>query len=81
MSLGLQIAIQKVAEDAWSTQYSYNTLGNGHGLVRINRSTGEVGLVRPSPDDGQGLLFSRVAYKLKKHWDAGELPDYTDWAS
>jgi hypothetical protein len=81
MSLGLQIAIWKVSDNASFVEYSYETRGSGEGLVRVNRSTGEVVLVRPSAGDGEGLLFSRVAYKLKKHWDAGELPESTHWAS
>ena len=81
MSLGLQIAIVKTADDGRVVQYSYNTRGNDPGLVQINRATGDVALLRPSPDDAEGLLFSRVAYKLRKHWDVGNLPERTFWAS
>ncbi len=81
MSLGLQIMVRRVSLDASSAEYTYNTRGNAHGLVRVDRTTGEVILVRAAPDDGEGLLFSRVAFKLKKHWHEGDLPERTHWAS
>lgn len=81
MSLGLQISIRKVADDGNIAEYSYGTRGNDEGRVRLRRETGDVVLVRPSSDDANGLLFQRVAAKLRKHWRAGEVPDSTWWAS
>ncbi len=81
MSLGLQIAIRRVAGDGANVTYSYGTRGNTDGLVQIRRDTGEVVLTRASSDDEDGSLFSRVAHKLRKHWQAGDLPERTLWAS
>jgi hypothetical protein len=81
MSLGLQISIRKLSDDGVLAEYSYGTRGNDEGMVRLRRATGEVELIRASSDDGQGLLFSRVAAKLKKHWHDGEVPAKTRWAS
>jgi hypothetical protein len=81
MSLGLQIAIRKVADNGDVVEYSYSTRDNGEGRVELRRETGDVVLVRPSPDDADGFLFQRVAAKLRKHWRAGEVPDSTWWAS
>jgi hypothetical protein len=81
MSLGLQISIEKVADEGEHLVYRYFTMGQAEGRVKLAKATGNVTLIEASPDDRDELIFSRVAFKLQKHWRSGEMPDQTWWTS
>lgn len=91
MSIGLEIAIEKTEETDASVRYRYVVREGRGGLVvpapteragcvALDKSTGEVHLDTPSPDDPEGVLFARVAAALRRHWRAGEYPAKTGWA-
>ncbi len=91
MSVGLEIAINKVAEGDDYADYGFSVpegkggLAVRHpsgraGIVRISKTTGSVELQRKCPDDIDGLLFSRVVVALRRHHCVGEYPDTTSWA-
>ena len=82
MSIGIEILIKLVAESDESADYSYYTRGNQSGLVQLNKKLGTVELKSPSSDEtADKTMFNRVAFKLRKHWKAGEIPKSTWWAA
>lgn len=65
---------------AWNS-YSYSEDGGMSGVVEINAETGDT---RPAPeqvDPGQRRALMMASTRLRKHWQAGELPARTAWAS
>lgn len=82
MSIGIEILIELIEDLGDSADYSYGTKGNTRGVVRFDKSSGVAVLKSPSADeDDHSTKFHRVAFKLKKHWQAGELPERTSWAA
>jgi hypothetical protein len=79
--MAIYIAIRKIEETENTVSFSYSSVESQLGAVKLCKSSGEVSLAEPAPNDAQGRLFSRVAFKLKKHWEKGEFPDKTCWAS
>ena len=90
------IGIEKLAEAADSAQYAFladvrepdpeyrsrtKVVGQNRGILRILKTTGEVTLVEPMPEDDADARFARAAAKIRKHWESGELPDKTMFAS
>ena len=82
MSIGIEILIDLIDESDESAEYSYYTKGNQAGLVRLDKQSGNVELKSPSSDENTDqTMFHRVAFKLRKHWKAGEIPKSTGWAA
>lgn len=92
MSTGLEIFIEKIAEDERSVEYRYLVRpGRGGfylaaptgapGRARLLKSTGEVLEVEPCPDDRKQLLFGKAGYTIRKHWREGSFPAVTWYAS
>ena len=82
MSLGIEIRIDLIEETAAHADYSYQTDDNDAGRVRLSKRSGDVELIRRSSDETEAqLIFGRVAFKLRKHWRAGEVPASTWWAA
>ena len=54
--------------------------GQTAGLLRIIKSSGDVLLDQPMPEDTNDRRFSRAARKIKQHWDRNEYPEKTMFA-
>ncbi len=50
------------------------------GTIKIDKRTGETHVVEFAEGD-KGLYAQRAASTLRKHWEKGEFPDKTCWAS
>lgn len=50
------------------------------GIIKIDRRTGETHVVELAEGD-KGSHAQRAAAALRKHWEKGEYPDRTCWAS
>lgn len=82
MSIGIEILIDLVSESDEHAEYSYHTKGNREGRVRVDKKSGQVELLQASSDETDDkLIYGRVAFKLRKHWLAGETPKSTWWAA
>ena len=79
--MALYIMIRKIADNPTSAEYAFGTGEDQLGQFKIDKTTGKVVLVEPAPDDNEGAVYHRATYKIKKHWEAGELPEVTCWAS
>lgn len=92
MSIGLEVAIEKVAENDDAAEYAFMVRpGRGGfvitdpsgqpGRVSVDKHSGAVTLNSPCPDDHDGSLFGRAVFVLKRHWARGEYPAVTGWAA
>jgi hypothetical protein len=54
-------------------------VGTNRGLMRLDKESGEIELLQPMPEDHDNNRFNRASTKLKKHWDAGEIPKATQF--
>lgn len=76
--MALYIEIRKVRSTDSEAEYEF-TYQNHTGRLLINTLNGDVQLLQAIP--GTTTVFEAVAYKLKKLWQTGSLPDQTCWAS
>ncbi len=82
MSLGIYVHIEKHLETDEFVDYCYGQDASGFGMLRISKRNGEVQLLRPAVCDNKDHMnFHRAARKLRKHWEAGDMPEKTWWAS
>lgn len=51
-----------------------------NGKIRINKITGDVDVVQLAEGDN-GIYMQRAGLALIKHWEKGEFPERTCWAS
>lgn len=78
--MAFYIAINKVREDEASARYRF-TSGTRTGTFEIEKTTGNVSLIDEMPDDPAGHHFERASVKIMGAWQAGQLPDFAEWAS
>jgi hypothetical protein len=77
----MYIAIRKTDEDDGIACYSFGVAEDRTGRMQIDKATGQVRIVDPAPDDESLRISSRAARKLRQHWENGEYPASTCWAS
>jgi hypothetical protein len=75
------IVIRKIQETKDSAEYGFGKSEDQLGILKINKLTGEVLLVKEAPGINSNSLYEKAAYKIRKHWESGELPENTCWAS
>jgi len=90
------IGIEKITEGKDSAQYAFISdvreldpnfrrrmivVCQNQGVLEIAKATGEVTLIRAMPEDDGDKRFARAAAKIHKHWEAGEYPEKTLFAS
>lgn len=75
------IRITKTSESNESCEYAFGPTESVSGLLRIEKGTGIVTVIR-EVDQDSGRLYSPYAErKVWLHWRDGEYPDNTCWAS
>jgi hypothetical protein len=79
--MAIYIAIRKVYEDRTSAEFAFGLLDGDLGRLRLDKISGNVSLVDSVLGDTGEAIFSRAAFKVRKHWAAGQIPDRTCWAS
>jgi hypothetical protein len=79
--MAIYVAIRKLAETDNAVEYGFGRTEEALGRLAIDRTSGDVTLLSPAPDDAEGLLYHRAARKVWKHWREGEYPSLTCWAS
>ncbi len=57
-----------------------NKLKQVAGVIKIDKRTGETHVVEFAEGD-KGAYAQRASAVLKRHWEKGEFPDKTCWAS
>jgi hypothetical protein len=79
--MALYIEIRKTEENSSEVIYTFSTDLSGLGKVSIHKKTGDCNILKEPENDVEHILSSRVCRKLAKHWQKGEFPDITCWAS
>lgn len=79
--MAVYLLIDKVAEDETHATYSFGARGGKRGELRIRKEDGFVELVRSLEGEHGHKHFMRAYARVFKHWQKGELPNETDWAS
>jgi hypothetical protein len=79
--MAVYIAIRKMNESDIVVTYSFGIGDDVTGCLEIDKATGQIRIVSQAPNDESSRLFSRAAQKLRQHWEKGEYPSTTCWAS
>lgn len=79
--MAIYLDISKVEQTSMKVSYEFATTDGRSGLLEIDLESGEVSLIRQLPGDDSNRLFFRAARKITVHWNTGELPEKTCWAS
>ncbi|WP_019962175.1 hypothetical protein [Woodsholea maritima] len=80
--MAILIDIKRTKSVAHELYYKYwNRDEEVFGELSINEKTGVVTIYKYHPEEKNEQMSLAVAYKLKKHWESGIIPDKTMWAS
>jgi len=80
--MAVYLRIVKIGETASHAEYNFmDSAEKQIGRFQIDKESGEISLTENMPGDIDGHMFARAAYKVKKAFQSGELPDSTCWAS
>jgi len=79
--MAIYLDIKKSAETDETVEYSYFTTDQRSGRFIVDRKSGEISLIECAVGETDESLYQRAAFKIKKAWKAGGLPDSTCWAS
>ncbi len=77
----MYILIHRKEDSPGHADYVFGEDENAVGRLRLNKETGEITLVEPAPGDTRLGMFQRAVRKLTLHWQAGETPEKTCWAT
>ena len=80
-TMAIYISIKQTANEIDFVEYSFGNNENQLGKLRISKDSGEISLVESYSTDNEQGIYQRAAHKIKKHWESGELPKETCWAS
>lgn len=79
--MAIYIPIRKVEETSSGVNYSFGDGLGAEGLLRLDKASGEIELLRALPGSRSDEYFARASFKLRKHWAKGEVPDVTSWSA
>ena len=69
--------------DVWDKDPRFTSrsmkVGTSRGLMRLHKESGEIELLQSMPEDDEDRRFRRAATRLRKHWEAGEIPEATQF--
>jgi hypothetical protein len=79
--MAIYIAIRKIDESESGATYSFGLAEGSIGRIEIDKATGQVRVIEQAPNDESSRISSRAVHKLRQHWEKGEYPASTCWAS
>lgn len=79
--MAVLIDITKSYEDDRSARYLFEKTGVGNGVLEIDKNTGDVILVESACFASDDPSFLASAWKVKKLWKAGHLPERAVYAA
>lgn len=79
--MGLLIDIKKDSENSEEAVYSFFVDYEYTGKVSIDKKTGECFVLEEPTWDKNHKLAAKVGIRLEQHWEKGEFPEITCWAS
>ncbi len=77
----MYIPIRKVDDQEFHVDFSYGIDDQQDGVLRVQKGTGDISIIRPASGDERLAIYMRAARKMKQHWLKGEYPESTCWAS
>ena len=75
------VVLRKTLDTPQAAEYAYGPSEEGMGRLRLDKTSGEISLLEVAPGDNDQALFTRAAWKIEEHWEEGQLPEETCWAS
>jgi hypothetical protein len=79
--MAIYIAIRKEIENEVDATYKYISPDGSMGFLRINKNDGSCNPIKIAVGDPEERFYALAARKLFKHFQAGEMPQETCWAS
>jgi len=79
--MAFYITINKIAKTADICTYEFFDQETSKGTLQIRKDTGDVSEIMAAPGDTAGRIFERAAIEVLRHWNIGEYPVETCWAS
>lgn len=79
--MGFHVLLEKESESESEVVYRFGPPELVVGKLSIRKSDGDVVELEPLPVDHAQAFFTRAVYKLLQHWQRGQFPDRTSWAS
>ena len=77
----MYIAIRRISTNEDSADYAFGEDESRMGRLSLNLETGTATLLEACPDDSSEGIYQRAARKLFLHWQKGESPETTCWAT
>ena len=78
--MAIYIEITKVSETTQFVDYAFNEISREPGRIRISRETGTMELIENQANYSE-FVWRRAMRRLNLHWERGEFPEKTCWAS
>lgn len=79
--MAFYILLLKESEDEEKVVYRFGPNEEKLGRLQLNKLSGEVKEIEPTPTDNSSALFPRAASKIYLHWNEGNFPEESCWAS
>ena len=79
--MGIYILIKKSFENEDFAEYEFGRNEQQTGKLKVIKNSGQIILMYNVPEDEPDFVFRRAARKIQQHWEKGEFPDNTCWAS
>jgi hypothetical protein len=79
--MAVYVPIRKDRETDGGFIYRYLASDGSIGLLEIDKSTGSTRPIAIAPGDSEQRSYALAARKLLMHFQAGEFPEETCWAS
>ena len=82
--MAIYLKISKVYEDQTCVRYEFDSgIENcfDTGVIELNKKSGNCSIISEMPGDIDNELAGYAYRAILKHWQKGEFPDKTCWAS
>ena len=75
------VLLQKVSDTDLEATYDFGPDERTLGRLRLIKGSGVVEILTPAPVENSSIYFLRARAKVLQHWERGELPEATCFAS
>ena len=79
--MAFYIILPKEHENNINVTYRFGTNEKELGLLKLDKKTGEIVEIQPTPINNSSALFFRAATKARSYWKSKTFPEQTCWAS
>ncbi len=79
--MAFYVLIHKQTEDQQRVVYAFGPDEYAVGQLELAKGSGEVRELQPAPVPQPQHYFIRASVKVRQHWQQGDFPNITCWAS